>query len=420
MAFRAIKGMNDVLSQDVSRWQRLERAFARRAELAGYREVRTPIVEATELFVRSIGEVTDVVEKEMYTFQHHRDSMTLRPEGTAGAARAYLEHKVYAREQVTRWYYLGPMFRAERPQRGRYRQFYQAGCEVYGDSGPVVDAEMIDMLVGLFQELGIADLTVAINSLGGSDTRTRHRQALIDHFTPREQQLSEHARERLHKNPLRILDSKDPRDQEASAGAPSLLDMLDAEDRAHFEGLTGALDALKVPYEIDPRLVRGLDYYTRTSFEIRSEAGELGAQNTLAGGGRYDDMVAELGGPKTPAIGFAMGLERILLAMPEAAEPVREGCFIAPLGAEAVSRALPLARELRARGVYVELDGRGQSLKSQLRRADSLGMRLCLVIGESELGRGVAQLKDLERHEQREVALDSVPQEVASTLQVAS
>ena len=416
MAFRAVKGMNDVLAEDAARWQRLESAFSRRARLYGYQEVRTPVVERTDLFVRSIGEVTDVVEKEMYSFQHHRDALTLRPEGTAGATRAYIEHKVYAREQVTRWYYLGPMFRAERPQRGRYRQFYQAGCEIYGAPGPIADAEMIDMLVGLFRHLGIGQLEVAINSLGSSETRGRYRDALVAFFTPRVSELSAHAQARLSTNPLRILDSKDPKDQEVASAAPSMLDVLDAEDREHFEGLKRALDALETPYVVEPRLVRGLDYYTRTSFEIRSNAGELGAQNTLAGGGRYDGLVEELGGPKTPAIGFAMGLERILLAMPEAESAGRSGCFLAPLAEACLPKALVLARALRERGIVVELEGRGQSLKSQLRRADSLGMRACIVLGEDELSREVVQLKDLEQHTQRDVALADVVDQVHDLL----
>lgn len=412
--------MNDVLSNDSPRWQRLERAFQRQARLYGYDEVRTPVVEHTDLFVRSIGEVTDVVEKEMYSFQHHRDALTLRPEGTAGATRAYVEHKVYARETVTRWYYLGPMFRAERPQRGRYRQFYQAGCEIYGDPGPVADAEMIDMLVGLFRQLGIGELQVAINSLGGSATRQRYREALTEYFTPQVGALSAHAQERLGKNPLRILDSKDPKDQAVAAAAPSMLDVLDDADREHFDGLKRALDALETPYVVEPRLVRGLDYYTRTSFEIRSEAGELGAQNTLAGGGRYDNMVEELGGPATPAIGFAMGLERILLAMPESAAADRAGCYIMPLGSAALPKALTIAREVRERGVRVECDGRGQSLKSQMRRADSLGMRACIVLGEDELSRGVVQLKDLEKHTQREVSFTEIAEQVRALCTVSA
>jgi histidyl-tRNA synthetase len=403
MSYRAVKGMNDILPDEVDRWQHLEQAFRRTAELHGYAEVRTPIVEPTELFVRSIGETTDVVEKEMYSFAHHDEALTMRPEGTAGAARAYVEHKVHAREPVTRWYYLGPMFRAERPQRGRYRQFHQAGCEIFGDPGPIADAEMIDMLVGLFRELGVADVRAGVGSIGGAETRARYRDALLGFLRPKREKLSEHAQARLEQNPLRILDSKDDRDKEACQGAPSMVDLLDDADRAHWDGLRSALDALGTPYEIDPTLVRGLDYYTRTLFELRSSAGELGAQNTLCGGGRYDDMVAELGGPSVPAIGFAMGLERILLAMGDrpAARPTL--CYVAPLGERGKLSALAIGRELRAEGVRTEVDGRGNSLKSQLRRADALGARFCVVLGDAELDRGVVQLKDLGAHTQSEV-----------------
>ena len=416
MSFRAVKGMNDILPDEVGLWQRLEATFRRAVELCGYAEVRVPAVEHTELFVRSIGEVTDVVEKEMYTFQHHRDSLTLRPEGTAGVARAFVEHKVYAKQPVSRWYYLGPMFRAEKPQRGRYRQFYQAGCEIFGDPGPVCDAEMIDMLVAMFRNLGIEDLTVHVNSLGSAGTRERYRDALLDFLGPRKAELSEHAQARLEKNPLRILDSKDPRDQKACEGAPSILELLDEADTEHWNQLQKALDALGTPYVVDPGLVRGLDYYTRTLFEVRSGAGELGTQNTLAGGGRYDGMVEDLGGPTVPAIGFAMGLERILLAMgdqPATTEPL---CMVLPLGASALGGALTLARALRRAGVRTELDGRGNSLKSMLRRADSLGARACLVLGEAELERGVVQLKDLAAHRQDEISLERAVDVVADRL----
>jgi len=414
MSYRAVKGMNDILPDEIGRWQRLERVFRSTVERHGYGEVRTPVVEPTELFVRSIGETTDVVEKEMYTFSRHHDSLTLRPEGTAGAARAYVEHKLHGKEPVTRWYYLGPMFRAERPQRGRYRQFYQAGCEIFGDAGPACDAEMIDMLVGLFRDLGVTDVSASVSSIGGSATRERYRQTLLEYLRPKTESLSEHARARLEQNPLRILDSKDPQDQAACQGAPSILDVLDDEDRAHWNALKGHLDALGTPYQVDPLLVRGLDYYTRTLFELKSSAGELGAQNTLCGGGRYDNMVQELGGPAVPAIGFAMGLERILLAMEGGADERAPFCFVAPLGATAQTEALKLGRALRAGGLRADVDGRGNSLKSMLRRADSLGARFCIVLGDAEIERGVVQLKDLAEHSQAEVPLADVVDSVVT------
>jgi len=420
MNYRAVKGMNDILPDEIERWHQLEATFRQIVERYRYAETRTPILEHTELFVRSIGETTDVVEKEMFTFERSKESLSMRPEGTAGAARAYVEHKVHAREPVSRWYYAGPMFRAERPQRGRYRQFYQAGCELYGDPGPVCDAEMIDMLVAFFSELGIPEVQVRVNSIGGPDARAAYRTALLEFLRPRAGELSEHARARLEANPLRVLDSKDPRDQAAVADAPSILDLLPPADRQHWDQLRRGLDALGTPYEVQPGLVRGLDYYSRTLFEINASTGELGAQNTLVGGGRYDGMIRSLGGPDVPAIGFAMGLERILLAMSDSTPQASRFCFLAPIGEQAQTAALKLARDLRSAGVTVDLDGRGNSLKSMLRRADATRARICLVLGESELEQGVVQLKDLAAHEQRNVPLAAVVAAVSEALRSAS
>jgi histidyl-tRNA synthetase len=403
MTIRAVKGMNDVLPDEIGRWHELETVLRRRLELAGYREVRTPVLEPTELFVRSIGEATEIVEKQMFVLERSGESLALRPEGTAGVARAYLQGTLHAKEPVSRLYYLGPMFRAEQPQRGRYRQFWQVGAEIYGDHGPGCDAEMIDLLVGMLSELGIGQLRVLVNSLGSAGTRARYREALRAHLTPRAESLSEHAKKRLADNPLRILDSKNPRDREALEGAPSILDLLEPEDRAHWDGLQRALTALGTPYEVSPGLVRGLDYYTRTLFEIQSTAGEMGSQNALLGGGRYDGMVKELGGPDIPAIGFAIGLERMLLAMPARDRAPAARCFIAPLGAAAADQALLIARELQNAGIQAEADTRGGSLKSLLRRADASASRLCFVLGDTELERGVVALKDLQARTQEEV-----------------
>ncbi len=408
MPYRAVKGMSDILPEQAWRWQRLESVFRQVAGLYGFQEIRSPIVEPTDLFVRSIGEQTDVVEKEMYTFVRHDESLALRPEGTAGVARAYVEHALHTKEPISRLYYLGPMFRAERPQRGRYRQFHQAGCEVYGDPGPVVDAEVIALVMDFFGRLGLPPVTLRINSLGGSETRERYRAALLSYFTPVASKLSEHAQARLGANPLRILDSKDPRDQEVAAGAPSVLDLLTESDRAHYQGLLGALDALGLSYSVDPRLVRGLDYYNRTLFEINLPSSELGAQNAVAGGGRYDSMVHELGGPNVPAIGFALGIERVLLSLPDVPQPPSAFCYICPLGAEPIRMALGWARELRARNVRAEIDGRGASLKSQLRRANALGARWAVVLGDAELETGQATVKDLSAHTQRNVPFDAL------------
>lgn len=403
MQFRAVKGMNDILPGEVEAWQRLERAFVHSAELHGYAEIRTPLVEPTGLFVRSIGDATDVVQKEMYTFERGDESLTLRPEGTASCVRAYVQHSVHAREPITRWYYIGPMYRAERPQRGRYRQFYQAGCEIYGDPGPACDAELIAMLHDLFSSLGIGNLRVLVNSLGGSESRERYKEQLLQYLRPRAAELSETSQQRLEKNPLRVLDSKSPQDQAVVAGAPPTTAALTEADRIHWQELQAQLGALEVPFTVEPGLVRGLDYYSRTLFEIQSDAGNLGSQNAIAGGGRYDGLVGSLGGPDVPAIGFAMGLERILLAMGDAPVAARRFCYLAPLGELAVREALKLASELRKLGVVVELDGRDNTLKSKLRRANTMGAAVCAVFGEAELSRGEVQLKDFQGHAQHDV-----------------
>jgi histidyl-tRNA synthetase len=417
---RAVKGMNDVLPEEIGRWQRVEHAYARTMSLHGFREVRTPYVEATGLFQRAIGETTDVVEKEMYTFTHHEESLTLRPEGTAGAARAFIEHAVHGKEPVTRWWYQGPMFRAERPQRGRYRQFYQLGSEIFGDPGPGCDAEMIDMLVGFLAELRVPGVEVLVNSLGGPDTRGRYRDALVAHLRPRAATLSPDSQRRLQTNPLRILDSKDDRDREAVKDAPPLHQFLSDEDRAHFEGMRRHLDGLGTPYTVDERLVRGLDYYSRTLFEIRGAHETLGAGSTLVGGGRYDRMVRDLGGPDVPAIGFAAGLERLLIASELEVPATIVDAVVAPVGADAVGKALELARGLRRSGIRVEVDTRGSSLKSQLRRANALGARAVLILGESEMREGSVQVKDLEAHTQETLPIDQALRVVVDRLVAAS
>jgi histidyl-tRNA synthetase len=413
---RAVKGMNDVLPGESSRWQRVEGAFTRMMALHSFREVRTPFVEPTSLFVRAIGEGTDVVEKEMYSFVHRDEPLTLRPEGTAGVARAYVEHAVHNSEPVSRWYYIGPMFRAERPQRGRYRQFSQAGGEIFGDSGPACDAEMIDMLVTFVHAIGIADARVEINSLGASSAREKYRELLLTYLTPKASSLSEDSQRRLATNPLRILDSKDPRDAEAVRGAPTILEALDPTDLRHFEGLRHALDALGTPYTVQPRLVRGLDYYTRTLFEIKGATETLGAGDTLIGGGRYDGMIEALGGPAVSAVGFAAGLERLLLASGTGAEAASVQVFVAPLGERASLHALVLAKEIRRAGIPCEVDARGSSLKALLRRASGLGARLAIIVGDTEIAESSVQIKDLASQSQEKVPRDSAVVYVAGKL----
>jgi len=404
VSVRAVKGMNDVLPGDIGRWHRVEGAFRTAMERLGYREVRTPYVEPTPLFVRTIGEATDVVEKEMYSFIFHDEPLTLRPEGTAGAARAYVEHGVHNREPVTRWYYVGPMFRGERPAKGRYRQFNQVGAECFGDAGPGCDAEMIDALVGFLVDIGIAKPDVFVNSIGNAETRAKYKEALVGHLEPRKASLSADSQRRLGLNPLRILDSKHPADQEAVLGAPTILDFLSDADRAHWDALRRHLDALGTPYTIDPKLVRGLDYYGRTLFEIKGAYEKLGAGSTLVGGGRYDGMVKELGGPEVPAIGFAAGLERLLIASDVEVPASVVDVVVAPIGDRALDHALVIGRDIRRTGLRCEVDTRKASMKAQLRRANSLGARFAVIVGDREIDEGVVEVKDLAGHAQERVA----------------
>jgi histidyl-tRNA synthetase len=407
---QAITGMNDVLPGDaraegapVERWRALEERFRAHCERYGFREVRTPLCEYTELFHRGVGETTDIVEKEMYTFEDRGGRhLSLRPEGTASAVRAALEHSVLARNPVARWYYLGPMYRAEKPAKGRYREFFQVGVEVYGDGSPAADAEVIDLAAGFLRSLGITQFRVRLNSLGGAASRQRYREALVAHFAPVEAELSPESRARLARNPLRILDSKDPRDLPFKANAPRVLDHLTDEDKAHFDRVCAFLTALGVPYEVDHAMVRGLDYYTRTVFELQDASGSLGAQDSLGGGGRYDNLFRELGSPTdVPAVGFGLGIERLLMAAPapSAQKPYRAAVVAASKDDVAVqSAALALAKELRELGVETHVDTRFGSLKSQMSRAnEQLGAAAVLILGGNEIASGVVTLRDMTR-----------------------
>jgi histidyl-tRNA synthetase len=412
---QAVKGMNDILPPDSAKWNYVEKRARATFENHGYREVRTPIVEYTPLFVRSIGEATDVVEKEMYTFADRDErSLTLRPEGTAGAARSYLEWSVFQKEPVTRWYYSGPMFRAERPQKGRYRQFYQMGAEAYGVAEPTVDAEQIAMLVGLFTDVGITGLETAINNVGGPDDRPRYRQALIDYLTPHKAALCPDCQRRLGTNPLRVLDCKVEGCKAVVVGAPTILDHLSEGSQKHFDGLRRALDALSVVYKVEPRLVRGLDYYTGTVYEVRATSGELGAQNTLGGGGRYDRMIDEMGGPATPAVGFAFGMERVILTLPGDADTfeIPVDVFFAAHGEAARFFCLKEAESLRARGFRAEIEHRAASMKAQMKRADKLKARVVVVVGDQELEQKSVVLRDMKSSEQRTIPVDDLVPEL--------
>jgi histidyl-tRNA synthetase len=395
---QSIRGMHDLLPERSGAWQHLEAVSRRVLEGYGYSEIRLPIVEMTQLFARSIGEVTDIVEKEMYSFQDRNgDSLSLRPEGTAGCVRAGLEHGLLHNQQQRLWY-IGPMFRHERPQKGRYRQFHQIGVETFGYPGPDIDAELILITARIWRTLGVQGLRLEINSLGSSEARAAYRRILVDYLSARRDDLDEDSRRRLQDNPLRILDSKNPDMRELIAEAPSLLDHLDQESKTHFEDLRAMLDAAGIEYVVNPRLVRGLDYYSRTVFEWVSDA--LGAQGTVCAGGRYDGLIELLGGRPSTAAGFAMGLERLVALLEDQAllpTPARPHAYLAMMGPEAERSGLLLAERLRGRltGLRLVVNCGGGSFKSQLRRADRSGATVALILGASEVEREEVTVKPL-------------------------
>jgi len=406
MSIQAIKGVKDILPADMPAWRHLETTARSLFEDYGFAEIRVPVFEYTELFARSIGASTDIVEKEMYTFED-RDGrkITLRPEGTAGVVRAFVEHKLYAESQLVKLYYQGPMFRHERPQKGRYRQFYQIGVEALGTDHPHVDIEVLAMLHALFARLGIAGLTLQINSLGDSACRGAYRDALKDYLAGKLSTLCADCRRRYETNPLRVLDCKV--DAEKFTDSPVMLDHLCGPCKTHFETVESGLTKLGIPFEVNPRLVRGLDYYTRTTFEL--VMGHMGAQNTVAAGGRYDGLVKEIGGPATPGIGFALGVERAISLMDTAnLSAPRPALFIAALGPEAVACALPLIHGLKSSGIRVETDYSGSSLKSQMKKADKSGSGHTLIIGEQEIKEGKAVLRNMRTKEQESLPLPGI------------
>lgn len=408
---QAIRGMNDLLPSDSPRWQFFEATVRHLMQRYGFDEIRTPIVEQTALFARSIGEVTDIVEKEMYTFEDRNgDSLTLRPEGTASCVRAAMEHGLL-HNQTQRLWYQGPMFRHERPQKGRYRQFHQVGVETYGFDGPDIDAELILLSARLWKELGLLDhVTLELNSLGSTEARAAYRDTLIAYFEAHAEVLDEDSQRRLHSNPLRILDSKNPAMASMLDGAPQLLDHLDAESREHFDQLKAMLDAAGIGYVVNPRLVRGLDYYSRTVFEWTTEA--LGSQGTVCAGGRYDGLVEQLGGKPTPAVGFAMGIERLILLLDTLDLVPAEALggvdvYLVPMDDAATASALLLAEQLREAlpALRVQLHAGGGSFKSRIKKADKSGATLALLLGEDELANDSVALKYLrEEREQQTLA----------------
>ncbi|MBD1899369.1 histidine--tRNA ligase [Trichocoleus sp. DQ-A3] len=406
-SIQAIRGTRDILPEEVGYWQWVESVARDILSRAAYQEIRTPIFELTTLFERGIGETTDVVGKEMYTFKSRGEnpySMTLRPEGTAGVVRSYIEHALDVKSGIQRLWYLGPMFRYEAPQKGRQRQFHQLGVEVLGTADPRADAEVIAIATDILQTLGLKNLRMDINSVGNPEDRQRYRQALVDYLTPYKEELDSDSQVRLSRNPLRILDSKDRRTQEIVQDAPSILDYLSADSCRYFEQIQARLADLGIAYQLNPRLVRGLDYYTHIAFEIISD--DLGAQATVCGGGRYDGLVAELGGPKTPAVGWAMGLERLIILLQQLQEaPVPAlDFYIVSRGEKAESQALQLAQKLRQAGFSVDLDLSGSAFKKQFARADRSGAVACLVLGEEEAENQTVKLKWMASKEQSAIA----------------
>ncbi|MFP1810519.1 histidine--tRNA ligase [Lonsdalea quercina] len=418
---QAIRGMNDYLPADTALWHRIEASLKQILASYGYGEIRTPIVEQTSLFKRAIGEVTDVVEKEMYTFEDRNgDSLTLRPENTASCVRAGIEHGILYNQEQRLWY-TGPMFRHERPQKGRYRQFHQLGCEVFGLKGPDIDAEMIMMTARWWRELGIAEhVSLELNSIGSLEARARYREALIAFLEQHQDVLDEDCKRRMYTNPLRVLDSKNRDVQTLLNDAPVLTDYLDDESREHFNSLCELLTQASIPYKVNPRLVRGLDYYNRTVFEWVTTS--LGSQGTVCGGGRYDGMVEQLGGSSTPAVGFAMGLERLVLLVqtvnPEFKALPAVDVYVISSGAGTQSAAMLLAELLRDAlpGLKLMTNFGGGNFKKQFARADKSGARVALVLGENEVAAGQAVVKNLSSGEQETLAQADVAARLTTLL----
>ncbi|MCG6927834.1 MAG: histidine--tRNA ligase [Acidobacteria bacterium] len=402
MKIRAVRGTRDILPDEIPAWQTLERAAHGLLGRYGYREIRTPVFEETELFARGIGAETDIVTKEMYTFDD-RDgsSLTLRPEATAGIVRAVIEHNLMNTDPALKVYALGPMFRRERPQKGRYRQFHQLDVEAFGLTSPTIDAEMIEVAVAYLEACGVRQHQLVLNSVGDQHCRPAYVETLRTALREHAPSMCGDCQRRAETNPLRVLDCKVPDDQKMIEGLPKITGHLCADCRDHFAEVCRQLKLLGIPYRLSHRLVRGLDYYVRTTFEILS--GELGAQNSVLGGGRYDGLVRDLGGPEVAGTGFAVGLERLALLMPAGESEGRCDVFLAPLTSEALDPALVLQRDLRQAGVRAMLDPEGRSFKSRMKQADKLGARFVAILGDDEAARGVWTIRDMERSEQEDV-----------------
>lgn len=413
MSIKMPRGTQDILPGQVEKWQLIEKKARELCELFQYQEIRTPIFEHTELFLRSVGDTTDIVQKEMYTFEDRGErSLTLRPEGTAPVVRSFVENKMYgAVNQPVKLYYMGPMFRYERPQAGRYRQFVQFGAEAIGSADPAIDVEVIALAISLYQSLGLRKLKLVINSLGDKDSRNAHRTALINHFKPRIGEFCTDCQSRLEKNPMRILDCKQDREHELMKTAPSIIDYLNEDSKKYFEKVQEYLTALNISFEVDPNLVRGLDYYNHTAFEIMSDAEGFGAITTLCGGGRYNGLTEEIGGPEAPGIGFAMSIERFIAAL--AAEKielqVKEGidCYLVSLGEEAKDYTVGLLYKLRQAGFSAERDYLDRKIKAQFKAADRANAKYVAILGEDELKANKINVKSMDTGEQIEIELDS-------------
>jgi histidyl-tRNA synthetase len=416
MAINIPRGTQDILPGDVEKWQLIEK---KARELCGkyqYQEIRTPIFEHTDLFLRGVGDTTDIVQKEMYTFQDRGGrSITLRPEGTASTVRAYVEKKMFGyANQPVKLYYMGPMFRYERPQAGRFRQFVQFGIEALGSNDPAIDAEVISLAINLYKEMGLKKLKLVVNSLGDKESRTAHREALVNHFKPRIGEFCKDCQNRLEKNPLRILDCKQDHDHELMKTAPAITDYLNDFSKSYFEKLQKYLTQLDIPFEVDPNLVRGLDYYNHTAFEIMSNAEGFGAITTLCGGGRYNGLAEDIGGPETPGIGFALSIERFIAALDAEGVTleIKEGidCYLASLGEEAKDYTVGLLQKLRMAGFSAERDYLDRKIKAQFKAADRLKARFVAVLGDDELKNNKINVKNMATGEQVEVDLGSFVQ----------
>ena len=413
MKIKAMRGFSDILPPATRRWRVLEERAREVLEGFGFAEIRVPILEQAELFSRSIGEETDIVEKEMYTFEDRSgDCVTMRPEATASMVRAYIEHRLYAADPLAKLYSIGPMFRHERPQKGRHRQFHQINVEVFGVSQPMIDAEVMAILMHYLSLVGATCCRLQVNSLGCPTCRLEYREILRAFLRNHLPSLCEDCRRRIEQNPLRAFDCKVPGCQEIMSQAPLLSGYLCPPCAEHFAAVRGYLESLEIAYEVNPRMVRGLDYYTRTTFEV--VAGGLGAQNAVAAGGRYDQLVVALGGPDIAGIGFAIGMERLLLITPDEPLPSGPSLFIAALGEGPQRRAFGLSYKLNQAGVRTLIDYEGRSLKTQMRRADKLGVRYVLIVGEDEQRRGQAILRDMEEKKQEEIPLSSIFAEIVS------